>query len=133
MKIGLPKERSKDERRMAVTPGGLSDLKANGHDIYVEAGAGEDARFSDQEYSDAGAEIVWSTDELYKKSEIILKVAPPDDSEHELLQPDQTVISALHLGNTTEGYLKELIRKNITGIGFRVHKIAGQQLSRSCA
>ncbi len=122
MKIGLPKERSKDERRLAVTPGGVSDLKANGHEIHIEAGAGEDARFTDQEYSDAGATIVWSTEELYKKSEIILKVAPPDESEHELLQPDQTIISALHLGNTTEGYLKELIRKNITGIGFEFIK-----------
>ncbi len=122
MKIGLPKERSKDERRLAVTPGGVSDLTASGHELYVEAGAGEDARFADHEYSDAGATIVWSTEELYKKSEIILKVAPPDESEQELLQPDQTIISALHLGNTTEGYLKELTRKNITGIGFEFIK-----------
>lgn len=122
LKIGLPKERSKDERRMAVTPGGLSVLKANGHEIYVEAGAGEDARFTDREYTEAGAEMAWSTEDLYRKSEIILKVAPPDESEHSLLQPEQTVISALHLGNTTEGYLKELIRKNITGIGFEFIK-----------
>ncbi|MGM0738155.1 MAG: alanine dehydrogenase [Bacteroidota bacterium] len=122
MKIGLPKERSGDERRLAVTPGGVADLTANGHEIYLEAGAGEDARFSDHEYSDAGASVVWSTEELYKKSEIILKVAPPDESEHQFLQPDQAVISALHLGNTTEGYLRELIRKNITGIGFEFIK-----------
>ncbi len=122
MKIGLPRERSKDERRLAVTPGGVADLKANGHDVYLEAGAGEDARFPDHEFSDAGANIIWSAEELYKRSEIILKVAPPDESEHELLQPDQVIISALHLGNTTEKYLKELMRKNITGIGFEFIK-----------
>lgn len=122
MKIGLPRERSNDERRLAVTPGGVSDLKAHGHEIMVEAGAGEDARFPDHEYSDAGASILWSTEDLYKHSEIILKVAPPAESEYELLQPNQAVISALHLGNTTENYLRELIRKNITGIGFEFIK-----------
>lgn len=122
MKIGLPRERSKDERRLAVTPGGAADLTANGHEIYIETGAGEDARFSDHEYADAGASIAWSAEDLFKRSEIILKVAPPDEEEHELLQPDQVIISALHLGNTTEKYLKELMRKNITGIGFEFIK-----------
>ncbi len=122
MKIGLPRERSKDERRLAVTPGGVADLKANGHEVCIESNAGEDARFPDQEYSDAGATIAWSPEELYKRSEIILKVAPPIREEYELLQPDQTVISALHLGGTTEDYLKELMRKNITGIGFEYIK-----------
>lgn len=122
MKIGLPKERSKDERRIAITPGGVSVLRANGHEIVIESGAGEEAQFPDHEFADAGADIVWSSEELYKKSEIILKVAPPADSEHKLLQPDQVMISALHLGNTTEKFLKELIRKNITGIGFEFIK-----------
>ncbi len=122
MKIGLPRERSGDERRLAVTPGGVSVLKANGHEVFIEAGAGEEARFPDHEFSDAGANIAWSAEELYEYSEIILKVAPPEKSEHKLLQPDQTIISALHLGNTTDLYLKELIRKNITGIGFEFIK-----------
>lgn len=122
MKIGLPRERSNDERRIAVTPGGVSVLKANGHEVAIEAGAGEDARFTDHEFSEAGATVVWSPEELYKQSEIILKVAPPSESEHEYLQPDQVVISALHLGNTTKAYLKELTKKNITGIAFEFIK-----------
>ncbi|MBP3192594.1 alanine dehydrogenase [Natronogracilivirga saccharolytica] len=122
MKIGLPRERSNDERRLSVTPGGVSDLVSAGHEIFVEAGAGEDAGFPDHEFSEAGASVAWTTEELYKNSEIILKVAPPAKSEYELLQPDQTVISALHLGDTTDKYLKELIRKNVTAIGFEFIK-----------
>ncbi len=122
MKIGLPRERSKDERRIAVTPGGVSVLKANGHDVCIENDAGEDARFSDHDFSEAGATVLRSTEELYKHSEIILKVAPPDETEYEFLQHDQVIISALHLGNTTELYLKELIRKNVTAIGFEFIK-----------
>ncbi len=122
MKIGLPRERSKDERRLAVTPGGVADLIANGHEVCIEAGAGKDARFPDHEYSDAGASVAWTAEELYKRSEIILKVAPPDDEEHELLQPDQIIISALHLGITNERYFRELMKKNITGIGFEFIK-----------
>jgi len=55
LKIGLPKEISNDERRLSLTPGGVSILRANNHEIYIEKGAGNDAHFSDQEYADAGA------------------------------------------------------------------------------
>ncbi len=118
LKIGLPREVSNDERRISLTPGGISILKANGHHIIIENQAGEEARFSDQEYADAGAEIALSAEELYKKSELIVKVAPPRQDEYELLQPRQTLLSALHLGNTGEEYLHLLIKKGITAIGY---------------
>lgn len=118
LKIGLPKEISNDERRISLTPGGVSVLKANGHEIYIEKGAGEEAHFSDQEYVEAGGEITLSVDELYKESEMIVKVAPPCPEEYELLQAKQTLLSALHLGNTGEDYLEHLISKGITAIGY---------------
>lgn len=118
LKIGLPREVSNDERRVSLTPGGVSVLKANGHEIFVEQYAGAEANFSDQEYADAGAEIVYSIDELYEQSEMIAKVAPPSEDEYELLQQDQILLSALHLGNATEELIKTLVEKNITAIGF---------------
>lgn len=118
LKIGLPRELSNDERRLSLTPGGVSVLIANGHEVYLEKGAGADAKFEDNEYADAGASIAYSAEELYKKSELILKVAPPTEEEYEMLQHRQTIISALHLGNTTENFLEVLIKKDITAIGY---------------
>lgn len=118
LKIGLPKEVSADEQRITLTPGGVSVLKANGHDIFIEKGAGTEANFSDREYADAGAEIAYSIDEVYQKSEMIVKVAPPCEDELELLEDSHSLISALHLGNTTKKYIQTLIDKGITAIGF---------------
>lgn len=118
LKIGLPKEISNDERRISLTPGGVSVLKANGHEVYIEKGAGEEANFTDQEYADAGADMAYGVDELYQKSDMIVKVAPPSEEEYELLEPNQTLLSALHLGNATEAFMDLLIKKCITAIGY---------------
>ncbi len=118
LKIGLPREISSDEKRISLTPGGVSVLTANGHEVYIEKDAGAEANIEDQEYAEAGAEIIHGSQELYKKSEFILKVAPPSTDEYELLQPNQLLLSALHLGNTTEEYLKLLIDKGVTAVGY---------------
>lgn len=122
LKIGLPKEVSNDERRICLTPGGVSVLTSNGHEVYMEQEAGLEANFTDQEYADAGAEIAYSIDEVYKKSDMIVKVAPPSDSERDLLEQNQILLSALHLGNATEEFIDTLISKNITAIGFEFIK-----------
>lgn len=122
LKIGLPKEISNDERRISLTPGGVSILKANGHEIYLEKKAGEDANFTDQEYADAGAEIAYSAEDVFKKSELILKISPLNDDELEYLEPDQSIISALHMGSQKELYLETLTQKSITGIGYEFIK-----------
>ena len=118
LKIGLPKEVSNDERRICLTPGGVSVLTSNGHEVYIEQEAGLEANFTDQEYADAGAEIAYSAEQVFKKSEMIVKVAPPTEAEFEYLDRDHTLLSALHLGNTTEEFIETLINKNITAIGF---------------
>ncbi len=118
LKIGLPKEISNDESRISLTPAGVSVLTANGHEIFIEQGAGEAANFADQEYADAGAEISLTADDLYKKSEMILKIAPPSADEYELLQEGHLLFSALHIGNTTEEFLTTLTQNCIAAIGY---------------
>lgn len=118
LKIGIPREASPDERRICVTPGGVSVLVANGHDVMIETGAGHDARFSDHEYSDSGAVICPTSKEVFAQSEVILKVAPPDASELEYLTSEHILISALHLGNANADYLLKLSNKGVTCIGF---------------
>lgn len=116
--LGIPKERSNDEKRCCLTPGGVSVLTANGHRVLIEKDAGKDANFTDQEFSEAGAEICFSTGEVFGKSEIVLKVAPPTSAELEQMQSGQILVSAVHLGGVSAEYFNELIRKNITGVGF---------------
>ncbi|MEX1011948.1 MAG: alanine dehydrogenase [Balneolaceae bacterium] len=118
LKIGLPKEISPDEMRLSLTPGGVSILRANNHEVYFEKGAGLDARFEDSEYTEAGAELVYSAEQLYKKSEFILKVAPPDEKEIAIMNPGQILLSALHLGNMTESRIRKLMEKGISAIAY---------------
>ncbi|TNE73491.1 alanine dehydrogenase [bacterium] len=118
LKIGVPREQAANEHRLSITPSGATILTANGHEVYVEQGAGKQANYSDQDYADAGAHIVYSTEELYKKSELISKVAPPNAEETKLLQRNQILLSALHLGNQKVDFFDYLISQQITGIGF---------------
>ncbi len=118
LRIGIPREISNEERRVSVTPNGVSVLVANGHEVFIEAGAGADADFPDVQYSEAGGEIVSSKADLYSKCELIVKVGPPCGEERVLLQEEQTLISALHLGNTTPDFLRHLMDLKITGIAF---------------
>lgn len=118
LRIGVPREVSNEERRVALAPSGVAVLAANGHEVYVESNAGEQAHFSDDAYADAGGEIVLTPEDLYSKSELIIKVGPPVGDELELVQPKQVLMSALHLGNTTPDFLQHLQQLGITGIGF---------------
>ncbi len=118
LRIGVPREVSNEERRVALTPSGVGVLVANGHEVFVERQAGAQAQFEDTEYSEAGGQIVRSPEDLYSKSELLVKVGPPAGDEMLLLQEKQTLISALHLGNTTPDFLKHLMELRVTGIGF---------------
>lgn len=122
LKIGLPKETSIDEKRISLTPGGVSILAVNGHEVFVEKNAGIDAQFSDHEYEKAGAEIVHSAEELFRNSEMIVKVAPPTTTELEWIQPNQILLSALHLGHTNQAFMHTLIEKGVCAIGYEFIK-----------
>ena len=80
--IGIPKETSFKERRVALVPKAVSLLVANGHHVRIETGAGDSSNFSDNEYSEAGAEITPSARDVFQ-CDIILKVAPPSEEEVE--------------------------------------------------
>lgn len=122
LKIGLPKETSNDERRISLTPGGVSILVANGHEVYLEKNAGIDAHFSDSDYAEAGAEISYSAEELFRVSEMIVKVAPPTPTELGWMQPNQILLSAIHLGHTSHEFLDTLIKKGVCAIGYEYIK-----------
>ncbi len=115
--IGIPKEISFQENRVALVPDAVALLVNNGHQIIVETNAGKMANFQDHDYSEAGAQIVYSAEEVYKAN-IILKVAPPSPQEIEMMQQKQTLISALQLTVQPEDFLKQLSSKRITAVAF---------------
>ena len=117
-RIGVPREVANEERRVALSPGGVTALVAYGHEVFVETKAGLQAHFSDNEYSEAGASIASSPEDLYSSCSLVVKVGPPSGDELDLLQEKQTIISALHLGETTPTFLHRLMDLGITGIGF---------------
>ena len=115
--IGIPKETSFQENRVALTPEAVSVLVNEGHDVAVEHGAGEGSFYFDNDYSEAGARIVYEKAELYKAMAII-KSAPISEEEVLLLQANQVVISPIHMPMLKSELLEQLIAKKIIAIAF---------------
>jgi len=115
--IGIPKETSFQEKRVALVPEAVGLLVANGHRVRIEAKAGEGANFTDNEYSEAGAEICVDKHDIYK-CDIICKVAPPSEDEVNMMSGNQTFISALQLATQPKEILQKLIEKKITAIAW---------------
>lgn len=118
LKIGIPKETADEERRVVVSPEGVATLIASGHEVYVETGAGDAARFPDNLYMEAGANITQTPEDLYGQVELVAKMLPPVGKELYWLQEKQTLISALHLGSATPDLIRRLMELRITAIGF---------------
>jgi len=117
LKIGLPKERVFQERRICLTPDDVAVLVANGHQLLIEAGAGDEANFSDKDYSEAGAEIIYDTREVFS-CPIVLKVEPPTYEEIDYLSHKATLISGLQINTQDKAYFEALAEKQITALSF---------------
>ncbi|MEY4594346.1 MAG: hypothetical protein RIQ47_756 [Bacteroidota bacterium] len=115
--IGIPKETSFQENRIPLIPDAVAQLVNNGHEIYVEAGAGSASNFQDSDYSEAGAKICYSPEEVFK-ADIILKVAPPSEEELKLVQPRQTLISIVQMHTQNDQFIRQLSSKKVTAVGF---------------
>ena len=117
LKIGLPKERVFQERRICLTPDDVAVLVANGHQLLIEAGAGDEANFSDKDYSEAGAEIIYDTREVFS-CPIVLKVEPPTYEEIDYLSHKATLISGLQINTQDKAYFEALAEKQIIALAF---------------
>lgn len=115
--IGIPKEISMQEKRVALTPESVELLVGNEHEIRVESGAGLKSKFTDHEYSEAGAQIVNSPKEVYEAN-VILKIEPPTQKEIQLLKPGKILLSAIQLGDKDASYIKSILDKRITALAF---------------
>lgn len=115
--IGIPKEAILQENRVALVPHSVSTLTSLGHRILVEAGAGNKSKFTDQDYSEAGAEIVNSKEEVYK-ADALIKSAPPTVEEVNMMRPNQILISPIHLPMLNAEYLTLLQKKRVIALAM---------------
>lgn len=117
LQIGVPRETCMQENRVALTPEGVHLLVSNGHDVVVETKAGEGARYSDVDFSEAGAKIAYSPNEVFECN-VVLKVEPPSMDELDMMKQGQLLISALQLKTCTKAFFQKLMKKKVTAISY---------------
>jgi alanine dehydrogenase len=117
MKIGVPAEIKDNEYRVGLTPSGANVLVGDGHEVYVQAGAGNGSGFGDDEYRAAGAKILPTADEVYAVADMIVKVKEPIEADLQRLEDGQLLFTYLHLAPVPD-LTAALLRKKITGIAY---------------
>ncbi len=120
MRIGIPRETKYEEKRIALAPAGVDSLIRSGHTVYVEKGAGEGSHFPDEEYKNLGASIVYSAEEVFQRSDMVIKVHRITAEEADLMKENQILFSFLHLAGGEKKILNTLIEKKVTAIGYEL-------------
>lgn len=120
MDIGIPKEQTSAETRVAVTPMGAYAYTREGHRVFVETKAGADAGFTDEEYEKAGATVVFSPQEVYGRAEVIAKVQPPAIDEIAFMNEGAVVFSAIQLGAQVDEAVRAMLDKKVVAIGYEI-------------
>lgn len=115
--IGIPKETSFNENRIALTPDAVGVLIANGHRVCIESNAGNGSNYSDKDYSEAGAKIVYDKQSVFKCN-IIVKSAPVSEEDCELLNPNTHIISPIHMAIMKKSILEKMMEKKVSAISF---------------
>lgn len=117
LSIGIPNEVCSTEKRVALVPNSIRSLVGYGYEILVESGAGKQANFTDQDYSDAGARISYSRKEVLSAN-IVIKVAPANSDDISQMTGNQLLIAPLHIPKITANDLELLCRKKITALAM---------------
>ena len=124
MIVGIPKEvplgRGMEERRVGLSPAGVAELVEQGAKVWVEREAGAGAHFSNTAYERAGAQIVLSHEEVFRRADLICKVGRVSDEEASFLKDGQILAGFLHLITTSKLLLKNLLDKKITSIAYEL-------------
>ena len=120
MRIGIPKETVLEEKRVALAPAGVDALVKSGHTVFIQKDAGIDSHFTDEQYENVGATIVYSMEEVYQRSEMIAKIAPLTEVEVDILEENQIVFSFLHLAISKQNIIRKLLDKKITAIAYEL-------------
>jgi len=117
LSIGIPKEISENENRVALVPEAVNLLVENGHHLIVEENAGAAAHFTDEQYAEAGAKIVSSADEAFM-ADLIVKIAPPTRDEIEKIDKQKTLFSSVNLPDSDKALFQHLMAKKVTSVAY---------------
>lgn len=115
--IGVPREKTFQEHRVALTPESVHMLTHQGLKVCIETGAGNFSHYTDRDYSEAGAEIIYEQNKIYE-SDIILQVTPPTLDEVEHMKDHQTIFSPLHLPSMKKKVIEKMMEKKITAVAY---------------
>ena len=127
MRVGIPTEVKNHEDRVAITPAGVHELVRNGHEVFVQAGAGQASGFEDAAYVTAGATMLATADQVWAAGDLLLKVKEPIASEYHLLRKDQVLFTYLHLA-ASKDCTDALVKAGTTAIAYETVQLADRSL-----
>lgn len=120
MRIGIPKETHHEEKRVAIVPASVDSLVKFGHTVFVESEAGNGSHFTDEEFRNAGASIVYTREEVYQRAEIIAQISPLTESEIELLEEKQIVLAFHKFAVSDKKVIEGMLEQKITAISYEL-------------
>ncbi|MER7003596.1 alanine dehydrogenase [Dactylosporangium sp. NPDC000555] len=127
MKVAIPREVKNHEYRVAITPAGVHELVADGHEVFVETGAGEGSSITDQEYREAGAGILPTAEDTWAEGDLVLKVKEPVAEEYDRMRPGQVLFTYLHLA-ASRACTQALVDRKVTGIAYETVELPDRSL-----
>jgi alanine dehydrogenase len=120
MNIGVINESAKIENRVGLNPSGVSFLIDKGHSVYIQAGAGLKAGYSNEDFAAQGAKIVFTKEEVFGRSDIVINISPLTQEECQLAKKDQILLGFHHLAIARKAIVEELLQKNVSMIGYEI-------------
>jgi alanine dehydrogenase len=127
VKVGIPREVKNHEYRVAITPAGVRELVAHGHEVFVEKDAGVGSSITDDEFVAAGATILGTADDVWGTGDLVLKVKEPIAEEYHRMRSDQVLFTYLHLAASRE-CTDALLASGITGVAYETVQLPDRSL-----
>ena len=123
MRVGIPTEIKNNEFRVAITPAGVAELVHRGHEVLIQAGAGEGSAISDADFKRAGAQMINGVDEVWAEADLLLKVKEPIEPEYARMREGQTLFTYLHLA-ASKPCTDALLASGTTSIAYETVQTA---------
>jgi alanine dehydrogenase len=120
MNIGVINESAKIENRASLSPSGVSFLVEKGHEVTLQAGSGLRSGYSNEDFIELGAQVVFTKEEVFGRSDIVLNISPLNEEEAELVKEDQILFGFHHLAIARKSLVEDLLQKSVTMIGFEI-------------
>lgn len=127
MRVGIPTEIKNNENRVAITPAGVHELVRRGHEVFIQQGAGIGSGFQDADFSDQGATILPTAEDVWAAGDLLLKVKEPIKAEYSLMRADQVLFTYLHLAASRE-CTDALLSAGTTAIAYETVQLPNRAL-----